>query len=112
REPAADLVGGQDLVGDAVLDGAPARAREEHSVLRPGHEAARPSQEPPAGFLLELSPALVGAAEQRNVAGMLEVGLADDPAASMRGAERVGRREAVEAEHAPAAAGELPGRGA
>ena len=50
--------------------------------------------------------AVVGAAQQGDILRTLEVGQADHAATAMRGAEIVRRIEAVDAEHALAAAGE------
>src|SRR5712691_21994 len=109
-EPPADLGRREHLVLETVFERAPPRTGEKHAALRSGHDTAGLPQEPAARLLLELRPALVGPAQQGHVAGMLEVGFADDPAAAVGRAHRVGRREAVEPEDAPSAARELPHR--
>jgi hypothetical protein len=90
-----------------VLDGARTRAGDHLGVGRPEHQPARHGQEPRAGTLLEPPPELVRALDDRDVQRLLEVGLADDPSAAVRRAERVRRPVAVEAEHALPARGEL-----
>ena len=56
---------------------------------------------------LELAPELVRAPKQRHVGGVLEVAEPDDAGDPVRGAELVRNVEALQAEHALPAAGEV-----
>ena len=73
---------------------------------------SRDVQELLACLGLELAPQLVRAAEERHVVGVLEVREADDPRQPVRGALLVEEVEALEPEHALAAAGEVVERSA
>src|SRR4051812_31415619 len=69
-------------------------------------------KEPASGTSLEIGPELVGALYERHVARVLVVRLADDPGQSMRRAEGMGRREAIESDDAHAALCKVKERGA
>jgi hypothetical protein len=112
REAAPHFRRRQHLVWDAVLHGAASRAGDERTVGRADHQAAGLLEERSAGLTLQLRPQLVRAPDERYVERVLEVGLADDARAPVRGAECVRGRPAVEAGDAEAAAGELVGGGA
>ena len=111
REAAADLSGGQRLVGDAVPAGAGERAGHEQAVVLADHQRAGGAQQLAARGRAELVPEFVGALHERHVGGVFVVGLADDAGVAVGGAEVVGRAELVEADHAEAAPGEHPGGG-
>src|SRR5687768_7264483 len=73
-----------------------------------GVEAARDEKQLLARLSLGLAPELVGAAEQRDVARMLEIGDPDDPVPSVRRPHHVPEIEPLEPEDALSSAGELP----
>ena len=60
-------------------------------------------------FVLERAPVLVGATHQRDVARILEVRLADDPALAVMGTVCVRGCEAIETEHAAPTARQMEG---
>src|SRR5205085_3758389 len=80
-------------------------------ALRPAEvEAAALGQKAPALELFQVVPPLEGAVQQRDVVGMLEIRLADDARLAVRAAAVVHQAELLQAEHAPAAAGQLEQR--
>ena len=88
------------------------RAGDERAVGRTDLGDAGDMQQRPGGFDLELAPQLIGAAHQRHIGRMLEIGEADDAGLAMRRAAIVVRRETIEPEHALTAAGQMIERGA
>src|SRR5262245_60281845 len=72
----------------------------------PDHQAARLPKDVAPRFFFQVSPQLVGTLDERHVEGMLEVCFTDDAGLSVRRAEGVRRRKAVEAEHSFAASGD------
>ena len=109
-EAAPHLLRVQHLVLDSVLAGAEQGAIELGRAGRPHVQAAGHHQQPLPGLLLEVAPELEGAPGQGHVFGGFVVGGSDDPGAAMVRAQRVGRREAVEADRLDAAAGQAPER--
>jgi len=75
----ADRLGIQHLVRQAMVAGA--RERSPHDGRRwvAEHQATRLSKDRDAPLVLQRLPALVRPLHQRHVAGVLEIGLADDP---------------------------------
>ena len=73
-------------------------------------EQARLDEQPLARVLLEFSPEIPGAPQQRHVVGMLVIGEADEPRLPVRTAPRVAHGEAIDRQHAGPAAGEVGGR--
>src|SRR4029450_9817617 len=96
-KPAPDLAGLEALEWQPVRLRAGACAAHPHAVFAPDHQTAGLAPQQSTTLLLELSPQLVGALDQRDVARILEVRLADDPGLAVRGPERVRWREAIEA---------------
>ncbi len=74
-------------------------------------EAAGDVEEGLFGFVFEVFPELVGAAEEGDVVGVFVVGEADHAGLAVGGAARVGDVELFEAEDALAATGEVEGGG-
>ena len=112
REARADGAGGEDLVRQAVGFRAVFRAGEDDAVRRANHEPAGLEEERGVCGAGEFIPEFVGALDDGDVAGMFEVGFADDPGLAVGRAHGVRRREAVESEHALAASREMIRRGA
>ncbi len=107
RIAAAKLGVVEQLVGEAMRAGALERAADELAVGPSEEEAAGLREECLAGFALELAPEIPGAAEERDVVGVLVVREPDDAREAARRAERVAARELLEAEHARAAPREV-----
>ncbi len=103
-EPARGLGSVDLLVREPVLD---ARANGALEDPRAALERARDEEQLLAGVGLELPPELVRAEDERHVARVLEVRLADDPGEPVRRAALVRNLEALEPEHALPAAGEV-----
>ena len=106
REPGPDLDGIEDLVRQSVQHRCLEAARD-HGVVRVAEvePAAQPHEVAPR-LLLQLAPALEGSLEERHVAGPLEVGLADDPAAAVGRAPVVGGPERLQPEDPQATGGQ------
>src|SRR5918995_7066432 len=68
----------KDFLGETVQLARPERAAENRTVGRTGVDAAGDVEQLLAGVLLQLTPELIGAAEQRHVRGMFPVGQTDD----------------------------------
>ncbi len=111
-EALVHLRAGQHLVRQAVQAGGGEGALEQRVVLRAAIDRAGGDQQRLAGRPLGLGPELVGAAQQRHVGRVLVVRQADDAADAVRGAHGVRDVEALQPQHALAAAGELPAGGA
>jgi hypothetical protein len=78
RIPAAELLGGEDLVRDLVELGRLERAAEGRPVLGPALDRAGGDEEPLVRIGLEVVPELVRSTQQRHVGGVLVVRQADD----------------------------------
>ena len=93
---------GEEFMGQTELLRAGGAAGDELTVGVADHEAAGGVEEGLAGVLLELAPQIVGAKQERDIAGIFPVGLANDACLAVRGAEGMGRVELVEREDAMA----------
>ena len=102
----------EQFVRQPVSLSAGPRARYHRSLFRSHPQPTRLPEERFPGLLFQGCPELIGALHDRDVGRIFVIGLADDAGLSVRGAEGVGRREAIEADHAAAAAGQMVGRGA
>jgi hypothetical protein len=92
---------------EPVLEAGAQRALEDEAVRRSRVHRPGDVQEPLACHRLELAPQLVGAAQQRHVARMLEVGEPDHSCHPVGRALLVRHSEALDPEDAQAAAGEV-----
>jgi hypothetical protein len=110
REAAAYFRGRQLLILETVLHRALPGPGHQRAVPRAHHEAAGGHQETPPAVPLESGPLVVGPLHKGDVLRMLEVGLANDAALPVRGAQRVGRAKPIEADDALAPAGQLQRR--
>jgi len=99
RQGGQEVVGGEVLDGKMMLRGRLLHARDEPAAGRAETQAGALGQQVPAGALLQVVPALVGAADQRHVVGVLVVREPDDPRQTARRSERVAARKALESEH-------------
>ena len=88
------------------------RAVEDGAALGARVHAAGDVEQLLARERLELAPQLVRPPQQRDVGGMLPVGQPDDPGEPVRRAVLVQQVEALQAQHAEAAAREMEQRGA
>ncbi len=86
--------------------GAVERAGDDDAVGASDHQRAAPRDQPPAGRRLQPRPAFVGALQQRDIVGVLEVGHAHDPRGSMTRPAIVHGAELLDTEHVDATAGE------
>ena len=109
REPVrgkapSDLGADEHLVLEVVVGAGPQDALRD--LLAPLDDPGDREQ-PLARFLLELVPELVGAADERHVVGVLEVGEPDDARVPVRGPVLVEHVEALDAQDALPAAREV-----
>ena len=111
REAGPHGVGLQHLVRQIPLLRRPEASGERRAVRRPQVETTGEGEQVGAGLLLRLGPQLVGPQQQRDVRGVLEVGLPDDPRTPVARAPVVGGGEPLQPEHALAPGGEVPGSG-
>ncbi len=86
--------------------GAVERAGDDAAVGASDHQRAAPRDQPPAGRRLQPRPAFVGALQQRDIVGVLEVGHAHDPRGAMTRPAIVHGAELLDTEHVDATAGE------
>src|SRR6266566_3337697 len=77
----------QYLVRQFMFPGASQRSRYDHPFERADHQSASNLHEWAAARILQLSPQLVGAPDERHVERVLKVGLADDATVTVRGSE-------------------------
>ena len=106
-EPPADLRSRQDLVGDVVLLAGGHRALEVLVLGVPRSYGAGGHQQTLAGGILQLVPQLVGAPDQRDIRGMLLQRVPDHPGVAVRRPHLVGNIELLQAQNAPASAGQV-----
>src|ERR1051326_4440251 len=99
-EASADFVVGECFDVKLVLSGAGQHTGDDLAVSRPDLEDAHFVVELGTGLLFEILPQFVSAFEQRHIAGMLEVGEADEPRLAVRAAVVVSGGKAINAEHA------------
>src|SRR5262245_13270861 len=92
-----------------MLHGTGARSGHQDSVGGTDHQAAGGEQERTARVALERVPEQVGALDQRDVLGVLEVRLSDDPALAVGRSVGVRWVEPVEADDPVAPARQLEG---
>ena len=111
-EPSRHLGGVEHLMVDVPVTSAREAAVEDPRAGTSEEEPTRAAQQRLADIGAEPLPQLVGPAQQRHIAGALEVGLPHDPRLAVTGAEVVCRRVAVEPEHPKAAARQVVGSGA
>ncbi len=88
------------------------RPADQRAVRRADLGNAGDVQQRPRGLGLDLAPQLVGAADQRHIGRVLEIGEADDAGVAVRRAAIVARWIAINPEHALAAARQMVERGA
>ena len=67
------------------------------------------NQQPLTRRLLQVVPSLVGTAQERNVIGMLEIGLADDARFAVRAAAAMPDGELLDSQYAVTAPGQFKG---
>jgi hypothetical protein len=110
-EAAADVGGVQFLVRQPPPVGGGAGARHGAAAGRADHQPAGDGEQVGVGVAGQPLPQLVGAQQQRDVVGVLEVRLADDARPAVAGPAVVGGPVAVEPEDAQAARREVVGGG-
>ena len=98
-------------MGDVVLFGGGEGAGDEFVVSGGEIEAAGDVEEGLFGFVFEVFPEFVGAAEEGDVVGVFVVGEADEAGLAVGGAEGVGDVELFEAEDGEFTFGEVEGGG-
>jgi hypothetical protein len=109
REAFGERLGVEDLVVEAVL-GDGLQDGRHLLVFRGSHQqASGQAAQFAAGLPLELLPQGVGVLEQRDVAGVLEVGAAEDPGLAAGRAAVVARGEAVVPDDLGSAGRQAPG---
>ena len=99
-------------MGEAVAAGALQGPRHRGAVRGAHEEPPGGAQQFRPGFLLQVLPQLVGPAQEGDVVRVLVVGQADDARFAVGRAPGVAGGEGVQAQDAPAPAGQMEGGGA
>ena len=106
----AQFVAERVSTGRLMLLGRGTNAGDHQAIGSADAQAGTSGQQVDALPLFQIVPALEGAADERNIVGMLVVGLADDARVAVRAAAIVAERELLQGEHALASTGQLEGR--
>ncbi len=86
-----DLIGGNQFMRQVVCPGTRERSLDQDPIAGSDHQAPGHDQQGGVAFFLQRAPLLVGALEQWDVVGMLEVRFPNDAAVAMRGPAVVDR---------------------